>query len=195
MFNMKLFDFKTTNKILEEASKKSAQAPERTIYVFAGPNGSGKSTLIANLYLEGKLKVEYINADVYCNTFFKDVQDEELRNKAAMFFTTNKVKQYISEGKSFCYETVLSHPSKIELLQEAKKHGYKIVSTFVYTTNPEINVERVASRAKQGGHDVPKEKIVSRYSRALELGKKLSEISDCFSKFDNSKNQSVQFEK
>lgn len=156
------------------------------LFVFAGPNGSGKSTLIANLYSEKKLSAEYVNADLYCKTAFAAVVDVDERNRQAMFYTMDKVKKYIAERKSFCYETVLSHPSKIDILREAKEKGYQIISVFVFTGNPNINVNRVALRATQGGHDVPEDKIVSRYYRSLELSKKLKEISDLYFEFDNS---------
>lgn len=188
---MQIFDFETNNQILQKATEYNSKFDEKVIYVFAGPNGSGKSTLIANLYLNGKLNAEYVNADIYCNTNFKDIENIDERNKAAMFYTTDKVNSYLKQGKSFCYETVLSHPSKIQLFKQAKKLGYKIISTFVYTNNPQINIDRVAARSKQGGHDVPKEKIISRYYRSLEYAKDLEKISNEFSNFDNSLNQKI----
>lgn len=36
------------------------------------------------------------------------------------------------------------------------------------TDNPQINVARVKHRFKNGGHDVPVEKITSRYFRSLD---------------------------
>ncbi len=35
--------------------------------------------------------------------------------------------------------------------------------------NPEINISRVKYRVSQGGHDVPEDKIISRYYRSLDL--------------------------
>ena len=40
---------------------------------------------------------------------------------------------------------------------------------FVETNNPQINVERVALRVRQGGHDVAIDKIIARYDRTLQL--------------------------
>lgn len=82
---------------------------------------------------------------------------------------------------------MLSHPSKLELIKLAKEKGYEITSIFVYTNSPEINIERVAKRVEQGGHDVPKNKIVERYYRSLEFSKVLKEFSKNFYKFNNSK--------
>ena len=49
-----------------------------------------------------------------------------------------------------------------------------------------INVYRVKSRVEAGGHDVPEEKIISRYDKALELVKQVVEVSDICHIYDNS---------
>ena len=59
-------------------------------------------------------------------------------------------------------------------------------AVFVLTSNPEINVERVKSRVKAGGHDVPTEKIVSRYERSLRNLSQLVRIADHTRVIDNS---------
>ena len=52
-----------------------------------------------------------------------------------------------------------------------------------------INVLRVKSRVEAGGHDVPKEKIITRYDRALSLVKDLFKICDVCHIYDNSGNK------
>lgn len=78
----------------------------------------------------------------------------------------------------FCFETVLSTCRNIELLKKAKEKGYFIRCYYVLTADPMINVWRVKSRVESGGHDVPEEKIIQRYDRALELIKDLVQICD-----------------
>ncbi len=182
---MKAYSNKVTNQILEGASN-IVDNYEKTLFVFAGPNGSGKSTLLANVYFDGLLNSKYVNADMFCRTIFGDIKDINKRNETSMYYTMEMVNKSIKEGKSFCYETVMSHPSKIDIIQNAKDNGYKIISVLVYTENPQINVHRVEMRAKQGGHDVPKDKIIARYYRTMALAQKLEQISDEFYKFDNS---------
>lgn len=77
--------------------------------------------------------------------------------------------ELMSQGKKFTFETVMSHKSKIKFLEKAKTNSYKNYLYFVCTDSPEINVERVRQRVERGGHPVPKEKIISRYYRSLEL--------------------------
>ena len=57
---------------------------------------------------------------------------------------------------------------------------------FVSTESPKINIYRVFLRKSQGGHDVPPEKIVSRYYRSLELLYNSTQIAYQAYFFDNS---------
>lgn len=69
---------------------------------------------------------------------------------------------------SFCFETVMSHPSKLAEIEEANEQGYQTYLYFVCTDTPEINVSRVSNRVEKGGHNVSDTKIKERYYRALE---------------------------
>jgi hypothetical protein len=40
---------------------------------------------------------------------------------------------------------------------------------FICTSDPEINIRRVENRVRLGGHPVPRERIVARYRRTLDL--------------------------
>lgn len=71
--------------------------------------------------------------------------------------------------RTFSFETVFSHASKIELIKSAKAKGFKVYYYFICTMDPMINVQRVKNRVVQGGHDVDEERIRSRYYRSLEL--------------------------
>ncbi|MGN6417673.1 MAG: hypothetical protein ACTHMC_09290 [Pseudobacter sp.] len=92
----------------------------------------------------------------------------------------------ISKGETFSFETVMSHPSKLETLQAAKAAGFKNYLYFVSTEDPSINKGRVASRVAKGGHDVPPDKIEERYFRSNELlAQMVAHCHRCFV-FDNS---------
>jgi len=70
--------------------------------------------------------------------------------------------------QSFTYETVISHPSKIEFLKKAKKKGYKIYLYFLCTENTEINKLNVKNRVANGGHFIDDETIEKRFYRTLD---------------------------
>ncbi len=57
--------------------------------------------------------------------------------------------QLLKEGRKFSYETVMSHYSKVEFIEEASKRGYKTYLYFVCLDHPEMNVIRVENRVKR----------------------------------------------
>jgi predicted ABC-type ATPase len=89
-------------------------------------------------------------------------------------------------NKSFSFETVMSHRSKIAELKKAKENDYKTYLYFVCTDDPEINVNRVASRVEKGGHAVHVDKIRSRYENTLKNLFPAIKLSNRAYLFDNS---------
>ena len=77
------------------------------------------------------------------NAYFASVTADFLRRKL------------LEQKKSFTFETVMSSPDKIELLRSAQNMGYRTYLYYVATSDPEINIERIQSRVKMGGHAVP----------------------------------------
>ncbi len=162
--------------------KNNRKQPE--IIVFAGPNGSGKSTIT----LLTKVIKPYINADEiqacsYVDNLSAAKKAEELREKC------------VREGISFTFETVLSTERNLKLLEKAKKKGFFIRCYYVLTVDPEINVFRVKTRTKCGGHSVPATKIRQRYERGLKLIPRLLETCDICHVYDNSEQPSRIFKK
>lgn len=63
---------------------------------------------------------------------------------------------------------------------------------FISTDDPEINVNRVDIRTKQGGHFVPENKVRSRYIKSLNLLKPAIQLTHRTFLFDNTR-QSILF--
>ena len=104
-------------------------------------------------------------------------------------------KALIADKKSFAFETVLSTNEKIDFLKTTKEIGYKILSVYVTTIDPNINIERIKKRVKEGGPSVPEEKTISRYEKSLKLLPELISVSDMCLVYDNSKQVIGVFEK
>ena len=98
-------------------------------------------------------------------------------------------RELLAQGSSFTFETVMSSPDKIEFLREAQSRGYRTYLYFVATDDPAINVERVRLRVSQGGHDVPEDRIRSRYRRSIDLLDEACAVADRAFVFDNSGDQ------
>lgn len=92
----------------------------------------------------------------------------------------------LQQKRRFSFETVFSHPSNISIMKRAAEEGYKVYLYFVSTESAEINKFRVQFRVTQNGHNVPADKIESRYYRSLNLLYEAAENAyQCFF-FDNS---------
>ncbi len=95
-------------------------------------------------------------------------------------------EEHVYKKEEFCFETVLSTDRNLKLLKKAKVQGYFIRCYYILTADPMINVFRVQSRVASGGHDVPMEKIISRYDRALDLLGEVVAVCDICHIYDNS---------
>jgi predicted ABC-type ATPase len=116
-----------------------------------------------------------------------NMKSDKLNSYIASFIATYLARKLIETKQSFCYETVLSHPSKFELIKLARKQGYKTYLYFVFLNNKELNVERVEQRVKEDGHDVDDEKIKDRYPRSLRNFEGAAKLSNIAYLIDNSK--------
>lgn len=137
------------------------------LLVIAGPNGAGKTTVTLRLrqdhWSEG---VEYLNPDEVARDRFGDWNSAEAIASAARW-TTARREQLLEQRLGIALETVFSTQEKLDLLQRAKDRGYFVRMFFVGTHDPRINASRIAGRVMQGGHTVPIEKIVSRFTKAM----------------------------
>ncbi|WPO80045.1 hypothetical protein [Flavobacterium sp. KACC 22761] len=95
-------------------------------------------------------------------------------------------EKLLKENKSFCFETVMSHVSKLNDIEEANSLGYTTYLYFVCIDDPEINISRVENRVQKGGHAVDNQIIKNRYSRTLNNLFPAIEISNKAYLFDNS---------
>ena len=137
------------------------------VLVFAGPNGSGKSTITNGYPIVGI----YVNADDIKR--HRKCSDLEAAQEAEL------LRESLMEArKDFTFETVLSTDRNLKLLERSKSLGYFIESVFALTVDAELNVKRVKARVVAGGHDVPEDKIRSRYIKSLKMLKHLVTLSD-----------------
>lgn len=140
----------------------SSPLDQRPIVVaLAGPNGAGKTTFYhAHLQPAG---LRFVNADLLAREL--NIDPYEAASLAASIR-----EELIRQRESFVFETVFSDPvgDKLSFLRDTAAAGYTVLLCFIGTSGPKVSEERVAMRVSQGGHDVPSEKLVSRYPRILE---------------------------
>ncbi len=152
------------------------------LWVLAGGNGAGKTTFYRQ-FLEPR-RVLFANADEIARQI--DPTAPEQHSYQAAQLVEHLRRQLLRERKSFCFETVFSHPSKVDFVADAKAAGYEIILVVVHLESPTLNQARVAQRVSEGGHSVPPDKVVSRIPRTLENLRKAFPLCDQVHILDNS---------
>lgn len=130
------------------------------IVAVAGPNGAGKTTFYHAHIAAAALR--YVSADVLA-------RELEMDAYAAAKAADAIRRALLGRKESFAFETVFSDPAgdKLDFLKEAAAAGYTVVLCFIGLEDAALSEERVAMRVSQGGHDVPSEKLKSRFPRTL----------------------------
>ena len=130
------------------------------LVAVVGPDGAGK-TAFHHAHLE-PAGLRFVNADVLARELGLSPYDGA---RVAAVLRRELVRQ----RESFVFETVFSDPvgEKIAFLREALESGYTVVLCFVGIADARVSETRVAMRVTQGGHDVPREKLRSRFPRTI----------------------------
>ena len=140
--------------------------PERpTVYVIAGPNGAGKTTFVS-VFLPDFVKCrEFLNADLIAAGLSPFAA--ETQNVRAGRLLLERVKELATARADFGFETTLSGRSYMKLLGSMRKQDYRIVLFFLWLPSADLAVDRVANRAREGGHAVPERDVRRRFTAGL----------------------------
>lgn len=159
---------------------KFAEFDKRPVVVaLAGPNGAGKTTFYDAHLRQAALR--FINADVLARELNMDPY-------AAGDLANSLRRDFVKRGESFVLETVFSDPvgDMLAFLKEAGNAGHTVVLCFIGIADPGLSEQRVAMRMSRGGHDVPSEKLRSRFPRTMSnLAAAIGELPHVLI-FDNS---------
>lgn len=156
------------------------------LLVIAGPNGSGKTTITAHLRAEKWSEgVEYLNPDDVAMDRFGDWNSDIAIIQAAEWVTRRR-EELLARDAGIAFETVFSTAEKLSFVERAKSAGYFVRLFYIGTSSPTINAARVARRMLEGGHKVPIEKIISRYTRSMANLEAVIPLADRVYIYDNS---------
>lgn len=155
----------------------------KQLWVLAGGNGAGKSTFYRTQL--APLGLPFINADILAKELYPEAPEEHSYDAAIL--ASEIGSQLLHDGRSFCFETVFSHPSKIDFVAQAKTLGYEIILVFIHLDTIFLNQARVAQRKSEGGHNVPDDKVASRIPRLLQNIKETLPLCDQVRILNNSR--------
>ena len=149
------------------------------LVVLAGPNGAGKSTFY-KVFLSAR-PLPFLNADVVAANLKVDSLE------AAKILDVKRAET-IKDGIGFITETVFSDPygAKLDMMRAAVEAGYDVTLIYIGLTSARLSALRVDQRVSRGGHDVPRDRIASRYTRSLSNLKTAIEFVPRVKLYDNS---------
>ncbi|TKJ37879.1 MAG: Zeta toxin family protein [Planctomycetes bacterium B3_Pla] len=154
------------------------------VYIIAGPNGSGKTTFAVKFLPEYARCPNFVNADLIA-------QGLSPFSPSAAAITAGKlvleqIHQFADKGVDFAFETTLSGQLYVNLFKSLKEKGYKIHLFFLWIPDTDLAISRIKSRVAQGGHDVPVQDVLRRFSRSISNFFKLYQsLADSWLLFDN----------
>lgn len=158
---------------------------DKNLYIIAGCNGAGKTTASFTILPEIIDCKEFVNADEIARGL-SPFQPEKVSFEAGRIML-NRINELLEKNESFAFETTLSTRSHKTKILKAKEQGYTVTLLFFWLENSELAIERVETRVKEGGHNIPKDVIKRRYSKGIKnLFEMYLEIVDGTLIFDNS---------
>ena len=149
--------------------------------IYAGINGSGKSTLYHTV---DSKDLKRVNSDEFLVASGGDWHNVS-QSLSAMRESVRLVKSYLKDGISFCQETTLTGNFTMKNIEYAKRQHYSVIVHYVGLESVDLAVERVALRVAKGGHGIPEADIRRRYTATLENLRRVVEMCDSVSVYDN----------
>lgn len=157
----------------------------KNLYIIAGCNGAGKTTASYTILPEILECKEFVNADEIArglspfNPNSTSIEAGKLMLK--------RIRELLGRDESFAIETTLATRSYINLVRQAQSMGYMVTLLFFWLRTPELALQRVAERVRNGGHDIPVSTTRRRYVSGISnLFNLYSPEVDYWMLYDNS---------
>jgi predicted ABC-type ATPase len=163
---------------------------EKRLFIIGGCNGAGKTTASFNILPELLRCKEFVNADEIARGL-SPFQPEKVALEAGKLML-KRIEELMSLGQDFSFETTLSTKSFVKTIEKAKEKGYYVTLIFFWLDSVELAIDRVQTRVREGGHDIPKDVIERRYTAGIKnLFKLYCNQVDFLFIYDNSSINSV----
>ncbi|MGH8426053.1 MAG: zeta toxin family protein [Pseudomonas fluorescens] len=153
--------------------------------VVAGPNGAGKTTF-AREYLPNDVRVlNFVNADLIAGGL--SPLKPELAAIAAGRLVLKEVDRLVEQRADFAFESTLSGVGYVSRLRQMKQSGYHIEIIYLKIVSLRLAVNRINSRVRQGGHNVPNSDVRRRFTRSWQnFENHYRPLADAWAIYDNS---------
>jgi predicted ABC-type ATPase len=78
-----------------------------------------------------------------------------------------RIDELVAARATFSFETTLLARSYRTSILEWRRLGYRVVLHFIWLPSPELAIQRVAKRVREGGYNIPEAFVRRRYARGL----------------------------
>jgi predicted ABC-type ATPase len=137
----------------------------KSVYMIGGPNGAGKTTVAMELLPNFLAINEFVNADNIASGLSPFNPDAIAVTAGKLMI--KRIQHLITEEQSFAFETTCAGKNHQQTLKKCQEQGYETNLIFLWLDSADLAVQRVATRVKQGGHNIPTDVILRRYKSGL----------------------------
>lgn len=158
----------------------------KNLYIICGCNGAGKTTASFTVLPEILHCREFVNADEIAKGL-SPFNPENVAIEAGRLML-QRIEELLDRNETFSIETTLATKSYINLVHKAQAKGYRVHLIYFWLETPELAMQRVAERVRNGGHNIPIEIIQRRYVAGIRnlFNIFMSEV-DLWMIYDNSR--------
>ena len=161
------------------------KAKQPRCIIIAGPNGAGKTTFAREFLPKDARVIHFVNADLIASGL------SPLRPELAAItggrLLLRELDRLAQAELDFAFETTLSGLTYVHRLQRWKTAGYRIELVYLRLHSPQMAVQRVAARVRQGGHNVRRVDVLRRFERGwINFKHHYRLLADSWTIYDNS---------
>ncbi len=133
----------------------------KNMYIISGWNGAGKTTASYTILPELLNCKEFVNADEIAKGL-SPFNPDNVAIKAGRLMLS-RINELIEGDNDFAFETTLATRSYVGLVKKAQNNGFLVTILYFWLNSPELAIECVKVRVREGGHNIPEETIIRRY--------------------------------
>jgi predicted ABC-type ATPase len=104
---------------------------------------------------------EFVNADEIARGL-SPFNPENVAIKAGRLMLT-RIMELIEGEHDFAFETTLATKSYVNFVNKAQDKDFLVTILYFWLESPELALERVKTRVKEGGHSIDEDVIIRRY--------------------------------
>ncbi|HSP34313.1 MAG TPA: AAA family ATPase, partial [Thermoanaerobaculia bacterium] len=138
---------------------------EKTVTIIAGPNGAGKTTFAREFLPIDAAVPNFVNADLIAAGLSPFDADAAAIRAGRLMLA--EIDRHAAAGHSFAFETTLAGHTYMRRIERWRSSGYIVELIFLSLSSVEQAIARVATRVRQGGHDVRSEVIRRRFASGM----------------------------